>query len=172
LAGGLGKPARRLAGLAPPLHLDLARQEARRRSEPEHYVDFHDCAYARFAKAVCTGITEYTGPTGARFELGGIGLVDLDSATLGAEVPVQTYSAAGHVVTRNPVAIEVDGDTLRMYGAPDDGEGGCGNRAARAGGPRRVRRFGVGRPQGYGRASYLPMLCGPSEQQEASSLGV
>jgi hypothetical protein len=93
---------------------------------PEHYVDFQDCAYARFAKAVCTGITEYTGPTGARFELGGIGVVDLDSAALGAEVPVQTYSAAGHVVTRNPVELEVDGDTLRMYAAPDDGEEGAG----------------------------------------------
>jgi Family of unknown function (DUF6454) len=93
---------------------------------PEHYIDFQDCAYARFAKAVCTGITEYTGPTGTRFELGGIGVVDLDSAMLGAEVPVQTYSAAGHAVTRNPVELEVDGDMLRMYAAPDDGEEGAG----------------------------------------------
>jgi hypothetical protein len=53
-------------------------------------------------------------------------VVDLDSTTLGAEVPVQTYSAAGHVVTRNPVELEVDGDTLRMYAAPDDGEEGAG----------------------------------------------
>jgi Family of unknown function (DUF6454) len=93
---------------------------------PEHYVDFQDCAYARFAKAVCTGITEYTGPTGARLELGGIGVVNLDSNTLGAEVPVQSYSTAGHVVTRNPVDLEVEGETLRMYAAPDDGEEGAG----------------------------------------------
>jgi hypothetical protein len=95
-------------------------------ANPEHYVDFQDCAYARFAKAVCTGITEYTGPTGARLELGGIGVVNLDHATLGAEVPVQRYSTAGHVVTRNPVELEVDGGTLRMYAAPDDGEEGAG----------------------------------------------
>jgi hypothetical protein len=35
-------------------------------------------------------------------------------------VPVQRYSAAGHVVTRNPVDLEVAGGKLRMYAAPDD----------------------------------------------------
>jgi hypothetical protein len=91
-----------------------------RTPNPEHYVDFQDCQYARFRKAVCTGITEYIGPTGARFELGGIGIVNLGRGTLGAEVPVQRYSTAGHVVTRNPVELEVDGATLRMYAAPDE----------------------------------------------------
>jgi hypothetical protein len=97
-----------------------------RTPNPEHYVDFQDCQYARFRKAVCTGITEYIGPTGARFELGGIGIVNLGRGTLGAEVPVQRYSTAGHVVTRNPVELEVDGATLRMYAAPDDREEGAG----------------------------------------------
>lgn len=95
-------------------------KELARTPNPEHYVDFQDCEYARFHKAVCTGITEYTGPTGARFELGGIDVVNLERGTIGAEVPVQRYSAAGHVVTRNPVELEVAEGKLRMYAAPDD----------------------------------------------------
>jgi hypothetical protein len=102
-------------------------RELARTPNPEHYVDFQDCAYARFSKAVCTGITEYSGPTGAKFELGGIGVVNLERGTLGAEVPVQRYSAAGHVVTRNPVELEVDGATLRMYAAPDDSDEAAGS---------------------------------------------
>ena len=101
-------------------------RELARTPNPEHYVDFQDCEYARFRKAVCTGITEYTGPDGARFELGGIGVVNLGRGTLGAEVPVQRYSTAGHVVTRNPVELDVRGATLRMYAAPDDREEAAG----------------------------------------------
>ena len=97
-----------------------------RRPNPEHFVDFQDCEYARFRKAVCAGITEYTGPSGAKFELGGIAIVNLHRGTLGAEVPVQRYSAAGHVVTRNPVEVELDGGTLRIYAAPDDREEAAG----------------------------------------------
>jgi len=97
-----------------------------RTPNPEHYVDFQDCAYARSRKAVCTGVTEYTGPTGAKFELGGIGIVNLERGTLGAEVPVQSYSTAGHVVTRNPVQLEIDGGILRMYAAPDDRDEAAG----------------------------------------------
>ena len=95
-------------------------KELDRTPNPEQYVDFQDCQYARFRKAVCTGITEYTGPTGAKFELGGIDVVNLERGTIGSEVPVQRYSAAGHVVTRNPVDLEVAGGKLRMYAAPDD----------------------------------------------------
>jgi hypothetical protein len=100
-------------------------REKERTLNPQHYVDFQDCEYVRFRKAVCTGITEYTGPTGARIELGGIGVVDLERGTMGHEVPVQRYSAAGHVVTRNPVELDVAAGRLRMYAAPDDrGEAG------------------------------------------------
>jgi len=97
-------------------------RELARTRNPQHYVDFQDCAYARRGKAVCTGVTEYTGPTGAKFELGGIGVVDLASGTLGPEVPFTLFSAVGHVLTRNPVHLEVDGGVLRMYAAPDDAE--------------------------------------------------
>ena len=38
------------------------------------------------------------------------------------EVPVVGFSAAGHSITRNPVLVELDGDTVRLTTAPDDGE--------------------------------------------------
>ncbi len=93
-----------------------------RRPNPSHFVDYQDCAWAARRSMLCTGITEYTGPTGARFELGGIALVDLRSLTVRHEVPFQQYSAAGHVATRNPVHLETDGTRLRLWAAPDDGE--------------------------------------------------
>ena len=71
---------------------------------------------------VCTGITEYATATGAKFELGGIAVVDMRSGVARHEVPFQQYSSAGHVATRNPVHLETDGRTLRVWAAPDDGE--------------------------------------------------
>ena len=71
---------------------------------------------------LCTGIAEYTGAAGGRFELGGIALLDLRSLTVRHEVPFQQYSSAGHVATRNPVHLEATGKTLRVWAAPDDGE--------------------------------------------------
>ncbi|WP_211239577.1 DUF6454 family protein [Jiangella gansuensis] len=86
-----------------------------------HYVDFQDCAAVGAGSAVCTGLVEYRNPDGVRFDLGGIAVVDLREGTVGHEVPVTTVSANRHVVTRNPVHLEVDGDVLRMWAAPDDG---------------------------------------------------
>lgn len=61
-----------------------------------------------------------TGP----YELGGVALLDLRDLQIRHEVPIQLWSTAGHVVTRNPVDIDADGRRLRMYAAPDDaGEG-------------------------------------------------
>jgi hypothetical protein len=93
-----------------------------RRPNPSHFIDYQDCAYAQRRTMVCTGITEYANPAGAKFELGGIALVDLRSLTIRHEVPFQRYSAAGHVATRNPVHLETTGSTLRLWAAPDDGD--------------------------------------------------
>lgn len=104
-------------------------QEVDHSQNPSHFVDYQDCAYAGRATALCTGITELAGPGGEPFELGGIALLDLRTRSVLHEVPVQLWSAAGHVATRNPVHLEVagaDGDTLRMWAAPDDGEEGAG----------------------------------------------
>jgi hypothetical protein len=92
-----------------------------------HFIDYQDCAYAAHAKALCTGVTGFTTADGGAFELGGIALLDLRSRRVLHEVPVQRWSAAGHVATRNPVHLEAEADdsgvtTLRMWAAPDDGE--------------------------------------------------
>ena len=93
-----------------------------RRPNPSHFIDYQDCAYAEKRTMLCTGITEYATATGAKFELGGIAVVDLRSGVERHEVPFQQYSSAGHVATRNPVHLETDGRTLRLWAAPDDGE--------------------------------------------------
>lgn len=93
-----------------------------------HYIDFQDCASTGAGQAVCTGLTEYPTGDGAKFNLGGIAVVDLKSGTVGHEVPVTQLSPNGHVVTRNPVHLEVEGDRLRMWAAPDDGEESGGTR--------------------------------------------
>ena len=93
-----------------------------RRPNPGHFIDYQDCAYAQKRTMLCTGITEYATAAGARFELGGIAVVDTASGVARHEVPFQQYSSAGHVATRNPVHLETDGRTLRLWAAPDDGE--------------------------------------------------
>jgi hypothetical protein len=93
-----------------------------RRPNPSHFIDYQDCAYAGKRTMLCTGITGYATATGAGFELGGIAVVDLRSGVPRHEVPFQQYSSAAHVATRNPVHLETDGRTLRLWAAPDDGE--------------------------------------------------
>jgi hypothetical protein len=91
-----------------------------------HFVDYQDCEYVASRKALCSGITGLPAQPGAStpYELGGFALLDLRSRSILHEVPVQLWSAAGHVVTRNPTDIDVDGDRLTMWAAPDDfGEG-------------------------------------------------
>jgi Family of unknown function (DUF6454) len=101
-------------------------QQLDRRPNPSHFIDYQDCAAVEGRALLCTGITGYTTPTGALFELGGLALIDLPSQTIRHEAPVQKWSTANHTVTRNPVHLEADGDTLRMWAAPDDGEEAAG----------------------------------------------
>jgi hypothetical protein len=97
-----------------------------RRANPNHFIDYQDCAYTERRMMVCTGLTEYANPAGAKFELGGIALIDLRSLVVRHEVPFQQYSSAGHVATRNPVHLETEGRVLRVWAAPDDGEEAAG----------------------------------------------
>ncbi|WP_028850823.1 DUF6454 family protein [Thermocrispum municipale] len=87
-----------------------------------HFIDYQDCAYVDNGKQLCTGITEYPTADGGKFELGGLALLDLRTNEIVHEVPVPGFSTAGHTITRNPVHLERDGDTLRLIAAPDDGE--------------------------------------------------
>ena len=99
-----------------------AGRQLARQPNPSHFIDYQDCAYAAHRAMLCTGLTEFANPAGGRFDLGGIALIDLKSLTVRHEVPFQQYSAAGHVATRNPVHLETEGRTLRLWAAPDDGE--------------------------------------------------
>jgi hypothetical protein len=97
-----------------------------REPNPSHFVDYQDCDYVASQKMLCGGISGLTGPTGTPFELGGLALVDLRTNETLHEVPVQEYSpATGHVVTRNPVALERTASGLRLYSAPDDEQDGA-----------------------------------------------
>jgi len=90
---------------------------------PSHLIDYQDCDYVARRKALCTGVTGLPTAAGGSYELGGLALLDLaDGDRIVHEVPFQKFSAAGHVATRNPVALETDGTTLRLLAAPDDGE--------------------------------------------------
>ncbi|GAA0957150.1 DUF6454 family protein [Kribbella koreensis] len=92
-----------------------------------HLLDYQDCDYVGRSKQLCGGVTGLKTPTGGNFELGGLALLDLnDDNRILHEIPFPAYSTAGHSVTRNPVALEVDGSKLRLFTAPDDGEGATG----------------------------------------------
>ena len=96
-----------------------------------HFVDYQDCQYAASAKMLCGGVTNLpqtpaAGGSGATYELGGIGLIDLRSHAIVHEVPFQRWSTAGHVMTRNPLKVAADGNRLTLWAAPDNGDEGSG----------------------------------------------
>ncbi|WP_305782413.1 DUF6454 family protein [Symbioplanes lichenis] len=102
-------------------------------ANPSHLLDFQDCQYLPAAKMACGGITGLTqtpaaGGAAATYELGGISLIDLRTRTIVNEFPFQQWSAAGHVMTRNPVKLAADGGVLTMWAAPDNGEETGGTR--------------------------------------------
>jgi hypothetical protein len=101
------------------------RQLARTPNE-DHLLDYQDCDYAAHRKQLCSGVTGLAGPGGTAYELGGLVLRDLRTGRILHQVPFPVFSAARHVVTRNPVALEVRDGVLRMFAAPDDAGEGTG----------------------------------------------
>jgi hypothetical protein len=93
-----------------------------RTANEDHMLDYQDCDYAAHDKQLCSGVTGLPTAAGGSYELGGIALRDLRSGRILHEVPFPFFSAAGHVVTRNPVELEVRDGVLRLFAAPDDGE--------------------------------------------------
>lgn len=96
-----------------------------------HFVDYQDCQYVASAKMLCGGVTNLpqtpaSGGSGATYELGGLGLIDLRSHAIVHEVPFQKWSTAGHVMTRNPLKVAADGNRLSLWAAPDNGDEGSG----------------------------------------------
>ncbi|WP_200210405.1 DUF6454 family protein [Micromonospora coerulea] len=93
-----------------------------KQANPDHLVDYQDCDYSGWGKQICSGVTGLPRSDGGSYELGGLALLDLRDNRILHEIPFPKFSTAGHVVTRNPVALEVAGDKLRLFAAPDDGE--------------------------------------------------
>ncbi|MGH3360222.1 MAG: DUF6454 family protein, partial [Nocardioidaceae bacterium] len=88
----------------------------------DHMLDYQDCAYVAFRKQLCTGVTALPTADGTTYELGGLALLDLRDGSILHEVPFAHFSTAGHVLTRNPVAVESTDEGLRLFAAPDDGD--------------------------------------------------
>lgn len=92
---------------------------------PSFFVDFQDAQYLTDGTLVCSGIAELPQPgPGGPYELGGLALIRPAERRVLHEVPVTRFSKAGHVLTRNPVAMSVATDTLTLWAAPDDGHEG------------------------------------------------
>lgn len=101
-----------------------------------HFVDYQDCEYVAHRKQICGGVTELAAADGGVYELGGLALLRLRDNSLRHEVPFAYFSDAGHVATRNPVALDVRRDTVRLLAAPDDGDEGNGTELLRYAAPR------------------------------------
>ena len=94
---------------------------------PEDLLDFQDCQYVPRGRMACAGVTGLpqtptAGGTAVAYELGGIALLDLRRHAVVNEFPFQQWSAAGHVMTRNPVKLSADVNVITMWAAPDNGE--------------------------------------------------
>lgn len=89
---------------------------------PEHYIDYQDCALLGAGKAACTGVTEFRRTADApTFGLGGIDIVDLKAGRPLFQVPVQLWTEDGLAMTRNPVLLEPTVTGLRLTAMPEDG---------------------------------------------------
>lgn len=88
----------------------------------DHFLDYQDCAYVGWRKQLCSGVTGLPTSDGGSYELGGLVLRELRDGRIVHQLPIPLFSSAGHVLTRNPVALEVVDGRLRMLAAPDDGE--------------------------------------------------
>ena len=96
-----------------------------------HFIDYQDCQYVPTRKMLCGGVanlpqTPTAGGSQATYELGGMALISLRSHEVLHEVPLQQWSTAGHVVTRNPLKLAAEGNELTLRVAPDNGDEGNG----------------------------------------------
>lgn len=88
---------------------------------PDHFIDYQDAQLAGPGLLLCSGISLLPLPAGGTHELGGLALVDPLNRRINRNVPVSLFSDAGHVITRNPVALTSDTKEILLHAAPDDG---------------------------------------------------
>lgn len=100
-------------------------EERERWENPSSFIDYQDCQFAGNGQGICSGIAALPLPNGpigkGEYELGGMAIVDFIEHRIVHETPIQVFSNAGHVVTRNPFALTCDSDGLFLHVAPDDG---------------------------------------------------
>ncbi|CAG9614995.1 hypothetical protein BACCIP111899_04229 [Bacillus rhizoplanae] len=85
-----------------------------------HFIDYQDCENVGENNMICSGITELPGSSTAKYELGGLALLDMKTMDTVHELPIPLFSPQGHVVTRNPVFLENTKQGIKMYAVPDD----------------------------------------------------
>ena len=96
-----------------------------------YLIDYQDCQYVVERKMLCGGVTNLpqtptAGGSSATYELGGMALTDLRTHEVSRELPLQLWSTAGHVITRNPFKMAANGDEVTFWAAPDNGDEGNG----------------------------------------------
>lgn len=89
---------------------------------PSHFIDYQDCEDAGKENMTCSGITELPQPgiDAAKYELGGLALLNKKTMKIEHELPISLFSTQGHTVTRNPVYLENKDQTLTLFAVPDD----------------------------------------------------
>jgi hypothetical protein len=101
---------------------DADGEERERWENPSSFIDYQDSQAVGNGLAICSGIAVLPQPTGSGdYELGGIAIVDFINHDIVHETPIQIFSSAGHVLTRNPFALTADSEGLLLHVAPDDG---------------------------------------------------
>jgi hypothetical protein len=89
---------------------------------PSYFVDYQDCKWLGQSKfydgasvMLCSGVAALD----EQYHLGGIALVDAQTMSPLAEVPITLQSALGVRMTQNPVDVSVEEGKLRFYWLPD-----------------------------------------------------
>jgi hypothetical protein len=89
---------------------------------PGHFIDYQDAQLLGPGLLLCSGISLLPQADGTSLELGGLALVEPLRQRIRRDVPISVFSGAGHVITRNPVAVTADESGLLIHTAPDDGD--------------------------------------------------
>jgi len=99
---------------------DKAGRLLKKRENYSGYLEFQDCKHLGSGSAVCSGLNSIEGPTGHRFTLGGLEVVDFNSGVPLVQIPVPLYTPDGTVMTRNPFDFSVNQDSIRLFFVPED----------------------------------------------------
>jgi hypothetical protein len=89
---------------------------------PSFYVDYQDCkflghsaTYDFRAVMMCSGVATFSN----NVTVGGVGIVDVDTMTPLAEIPLTMVSDLGTPMTQNPFDVALVNGTMRLYFLPD-----------------------------------------------------